>query len=160
MNRLPQVALLALPIACSAWPHRAPTDTGELCRHQVVKSERGCSVVEFRWKTDGTSGLVEMVGSTDHDLAPGEVGTACGDTPVECLDELRPPPTTCTRGRTVAHFTYDDGGCIFAIEAPLWDFCQVTAHCGRLGGIIEGTIFIPEGHAGRAGTEILWCSCQ
>lgn len=128
-----------------------------VCRFEVLRTPSGCSVVEKTWRIS-KNGLAEFVDSADRPLALGAEGVACSST-IKCTEPLVVTRPECARPVKAVAFSWDGGGCRFSIGAPLWGMCEISSHCSRPGGLSEGVLYLPEGFAGKVGSETLWCGC-
>lgn len=147
---------LAVLLTACVESRPTPSVPKSVCRYQVQPSEGGCRLVEFDWVID-KDGLAQPTGGRALDLDAGATGEVCGQI-LGC--ESPPPRSECApRGSTRLAMTFDGGSCLYGYKAPIWGYCEVVVGCGERGGIGEGVIYIPEGHAGRAGMDVLFCSC-
>ena len=160
MTRLLCGALaLAIGGACFGFRSspRAPGASTVVCRYEILRTASGCSVVEKTWRI-AANGLAEFDDSAERPLALGVAGVGCSAS-IMCDEAPVVTRPECARPVKTAAFSWDGGGCRFVIGAPVWGVCEISSYCSKLGGLSEGVLYVPEGFAGRVGSETLWCGC-
>lgn len=151
------LTVLIVLAGCVA-PRSPSLSQPRICRYEVLRTPTGCSVVEKTWRV-AADGVAEFDDSADHDLALGATRLAC-TTPVTCTDAPVPTRSECGGEAKVALFSWDGGACRFLVGRPVWGVCAVSSYCSKPGGLTEGVLYVPEGFAGRVGSETLWCGCR
>ena len=156
MMRLLCGTILVVGGACVGARSPPPTPT-VVCRYEVLRTPVGCSVVEMTWRI-AANGLAEFDDSAARPLAMGASEVACSSA-IECTETPIVTRPECAKPSKAAAFSWDGGGCLFRIGAPVWGVCEISSHCSKPGGLSEGVLYVPEGFAGRVGSEMLWCGC-